>query len=67
MKPPTDTEDLVVTTKEMLIERQGERQSLINQLDAILQADIAIIIDEIHEIAVEIKEPKYLDASNISF
>lgn len=47
----------------MLIERQGERQDLINQLDAILQGDIAVIIDEIHEIAVEIQEPKYLDVS----
>lgn len=47
----------------MLLQRQGERQTLIDQLDLILQGDIAIIIDEIHEIAVEIKAPKYLNVS----
>lgn len=47
----------------MLLQRQGERQSLINQLDQILQGDIAIIVEEIHEIALEITEFKYLNVS----
>ncbi|XP_055843876.1 dynein axonemal heavy chain 6 [Episyrphus balteatus] len=56
-----DTEDLVVTCKETLQEKQGEKEIFIQQLNAILQEDIKMIFEEIRDVAAEVQDFKFLD------
>ncbi|CAD7077293.1 unnamed protein product [Hermetia illucens] len=59
-----DCEDLVIECKEVLAERQSQRQVFINRLAEFLQTDIQYIFDEIREVLVEIQNFKYIDKNS---
>lgn len=53
----------MIECKEVLAERQSQRQVFINRLAEFLQTDIQYIFDEIREVLVEIQNFKYIDVS----
>ncbi|XP_018800561.1 PREDICTED: dynein heavy chain 6, axonemal [Bactrocera latifrons] len=56
-----DCEDLVNRGNDMLKEAQGKRPEFIKQLDERMLADIEILYQEIHEIALSVQVPELLD------
>lgn len=55
-----DCEDLINRCKDLLIEKQSERNTYIDKLNTAMQVDIKEIFVEIREVAEEIKDTKYL-------
>lgn len=58
-----DCEDLVNRGYDMLKEAQAKRSDFIKQLDERMLADIEILYQEIHEIALSVQVPELLDVS----